>query len=192
MARGKYAPQTTSDHWLTCTCPQTIKDNCMANSVTMAVWRRTAGVKSTCKRAGVSECLLCVHKDTQEREWVWRDGWAVCFRLGGNTNKKKKKTASQKILRWRIKSLPIHFLSISLSQTSTCRDHGKQLFVCIFRLKSGPAATNRLLLTVLFEQLQQGNVSTAFQAQALCGYVSVFYQAFRCINTQTGSTQHAL
>ncbi|XP_044023954.1 dimethyladenosine transferase 1, mitochondrial isoform X2 [Siniperca chuatsi] len=55
-----------------------------------------------------------------------------------------------------------------------------------------PSSPHLLLLTVLFEQLQQGNVSTAFQAQALCGYVSVFYQAFRCINTQTGSTQHAL
>lgn len=35
-----------------------------------------------------------------------------------------------------------------------------------------PSCPHVILLTVRFEHVQQGNVSTAFQAQALCGYVS--------------------
>lgn len=35
-----------------------------------------------------------------------------------------------------------------------------------------PSCPHVVLLTVRFEHVQQSNVSTAFQAQALCGYVS--------------------
>lgn len=35
-----------------------------------------------------------------------------------------------------------------------------------------PGSPHVVLLIVHFEHLQQGHVSTAFQAQALCGYVS--------------------
>lgn len=90
----------------------------------------------------------------------------------------------------RIKSLATNF-SPSFSYFHLRRK--TQASVCLhFLSQIQPSSPHVLLLTVLFEQLQQGNVSTAFQAQALCGYVSVFYQAFRCINTQTGSTLHAL
>lgn len=159
----------------------------------MAVWRRTAGVKSTCKKAGVSECLLCVHKDTQEREWA-----CGCEGMGGQyvfvwvEIQKKKNSISEESTPLK-DQIPPYSSSLHLSlKRPPAETEASNCFGCIFRLESSPAATNRLLLTVLFEQLQQGNVSTAFQAQALCGYVSVFYQAFRCINTQTGSTQHAL
>lgn len=38
--------------------------------------------------------------------------------------------------------------------------------------KLQPSCPHVVLLTVRFEHVQQNNVSTAFQAQALCGYVS--------------------
>lgn len=136
---------------------------------------------------------VCTQRHTRAwvSVWVWRDGWAVCFRLGGNT-KKKKNSISEESTPLK-DQIPPYSSSLHLSlKRPPAETEASNCFGCIFRLESSPAATNRLLLTVLFEQLQQGNVSTAFQAQALCGYVSVFYQAFRCINTQTGSTQHAL
>lgn len=64
-------------------------------------------------------------------------------------------------------------ISLHLSHISTCREGSRQLFVCVFCLDIQPSSPHLLLLTVLFEQLQQGNVSTAFQAQAFCGYVSL-------------------
>lgn len=66
-------------------------------------------------------------------------------------------------------------LSLSLSFKSSHRESGGRLFSCLFflppllllpRLELSPAANISPLPTVLFEHLQQGNISTAFQAQA--------------------------
>lgn len=59
-------------------------------------------------------------------------------------------------------------VSLHLSHISTPQRE-KQASVCLHFLSHiQPSSPRLLLLTVLFEQLQQGNVSTAFQAQAYC------------------------
>ena len=108
---------------------------------------------------------------------------ACCLCLDGNMKRAYQIVHSAEA----VNLFSCQFLSIPLIFPPA--ERRRQLFVCVFLPKSSPVAPHLFLLTVLFEQLQQGNVSTAFQAQALCG--SVFYQAFLCIYTQTGSTQHA-
>lgn len=201
MAKTKRCPPPPDNYQsLTVTCPQTIQTCECRISVTMVVWRRMTGVKSTCKKPA---CLsvYCVHTRARVSAWVcmsdgvpeWVDGlvWAsareaLCFHPRG-----LRKTAHETVHSAEVLNLFL-LISLSLSHKSSCRERGRQLFAHIFLPHIQPSSQHLLLLTVLFEQFQQGNVSTAFQAQAFCGYVSDLDQAFRCIDTQTGSTRHAL
>lgn len=124
--------------------PPDNKDIWMPNSVSMAVWRRMTGVKSTCKKPACLS-IYCVHKDTQACKCVgvhvWgragMAGWigmvrcdlqAACLCMGGNQKVHSAEGLNLFLL-----------ISLHLSHTSTCRERGRQLFVCVFCLKSSPA-----------------------------------------------------
>lgn len=80
-------------------------------------------------------------------------------------------------------------LSLSSRPTEKAADDCFPLSFFFFRLKGiEPSSQHLLLPSVLFEQLQQGNMSTASQARACLGCL-FFYQAFCCSPTHT---QHAL
>lgn len=87
MAREKDAPlnnlQSLTD------MPPDNTDIWMPTCVSMAVWRRTAGVKSTCQNAGLSECLLWVNVWVGTSEGVQERADGGSMFLFGWTYKKK-------------------------------------------------------------------------------------------------------
>lgn len=181
---------TTSNHWVTCTFLLTIKTfECWF----LFPWQCGGGWQDWKAHAKSRRAwLYCIQGDTQEHVWArgcagmeW-DGGSCYLQAGW----KYENGISDSPLCWGLNL----FLSISLRSLSNFPpQRATHASVCPhFQSQIQLSSPHLLLLTDLVEQLQQGNVSTAFQAQALCGYVSVFYQAFCCINTQTGSTQHAL
>ncbi len=202
MARGKDAPlnnfkSLTDMH----THPQTIQifecrilfpwrcgggwQEWKAHAKSRRVWVFTVYTKT---HKSMSKCVgVRVWGRAGMGRWIGMgscDLQAVCFCLDGGI-----KTAYQMVHSAEGLNL---FLLISLhrSHISTCRERSRQLFVCIFCLESSPAAHiyfswqsslnsySRVMFLQLFRHRH-------FVAMSL-------YQACRCINTQTGSTQHAL
>lgn len=127
--------------------PPDNKDIWMPNSVSMAVWRRMwkAHAKSpvwvftvyTKTHASVS-VWACVSEGVQE--WVDGLGWVAATH-------RQHVWVWQEI--WKQRYQKVHsaeglnrslLISLHLSHMSTCRERGRQLFVCIFCLTSSPAA----------------------------------------------------
>lgn len=133
-------------------------------------WMFAVHIKGTRKHVQVCRCAclgwIVMSSGYLQTGCVWMEKW---------------KKANQKVHLIKAVNLVLH-VSLRLSHISTCRERRGHLFAFYFVVvKSSPAALLSSSWHVLFEQLQQGNVSTAFQAQAMCG--SVFYQAFHCFNT---------
>lgn len=169
----------------------------MPNSVSMVVWRRMTGVKSDMERAALYECLLCAHKRMTECVGAHVSGhagmgsWTSILSMAVGFCKWNCKNILDSQSTWLKYWLSFKF-SLCVSQVILQRERERQATTWIFCLKTSPAANIISFWQSSLNSYSRVNIPTAFQAQAFCGYLSVFYQAFHCINTHTGSTQHAL
>ena len=195
--------------------PSDNKDIWRQDSVSMAVWRRMTRVKSTCKKPACLECLVCKRRRT--RAWVSVRGVGVHDRGGGGAGMDWDGWLSLKgrmffllffffslrteIWKQHIRWSPlledwiflsIFLLSISLIFPPAEKKRGRHLFVCAVGLSPTPAAhiysswqsSMNSYSRVMFLQLFRHRHCVAMSQSS--------NQAFLCINTQTGFTQHAL